>query len=452
VYLAAANGADAAARLECRRLAAEHLLLSGHLDRGMQTLSDVLSEIGESLPLTPARALASLLWRRIKLRLRGLRYTPHDESEIPARELMRLEVYKAVGFGLAFADYVRGADYQIRALMLALRTGERRRLARAIFAEAVYYGSRGGRKLVHAQQLMDRAAKIGEQVGGPYLEAWAHSGNGIKCYFAGEYRRAIEELRIGERVMRDETTGTTWEITSVRIFLMFALRHMGAFAELRRSYQEYVRDAGRRNDRYAETTLIRVCNLVWLAQGDVEGARRDLERSTWEPPAGGFLHLQHWFELRALCEIDLYAGATSLRPGFEELSGSLLPHIQTVRTESRWLLGRLELLRRDVAAASRLAKKLEREKMGFTEVWALLLRAGIAATRGERERAIQRLRAAVAAADKMEMGLCAAAARRRLAALTEDAQLLAESDAWMSRENIADPARMTQIVAPGFNS
>jgi tRNA A-37 threonylcarbamoyl transferase component Bud32 len=451
VYLAAANGADAAARLECRRLAAEQLLLSGHLERGMQTLADVLSEIGEVLPPTPARALMSLVWRRIKLRLRGLRFTPHDESEIPARELMRLEVYKAVGFGLAFVDYVRGADYQIRALMLALQTGERRRLARAIHAEAVYYGSQGGRKLVRSKQLMDEAVKIGETVGGPYLKAWARTSSGIRLYFAGEYRKAVEELRIGERVMRDETTGTAWELTSVRIFLMFAFRHLGTFGELRRSYQEYVRDAARRSDRYAETTLIRVCNLVWLAQGDVDGARRDLERSTWEAPGGGFLHLQHWFELRALCEIDLYTGANGLRPGFNELFHSLLMQIQTIRTESRWLLARLHLVRREVAAASRLARKLDRDKMGFTEVWALLLRAGIDATSGHREKAIERLRAAVVAADKMDMGLCAAAARRRLAALTGDAQLMAESDAWMSKENIADPARMTQIVAPGFD-
>jgi len=452
VYLAAANGADAAARLDCRRLAAEHLLLSGHLDRGMQTLAAVLSEIGEVLPPTPARAVASLLWRRLKLRLRGLHYTPHDESEIAARELMRLEVYKAVGFGLALIDSVRGADYQIRALLLGLRTGEQRRLARAIFAEAVYYGSQGGRKLIRAQQLLDEASRIGEAVGGPYLRGWRHTGYGLNHYFSGRYRIAIEELQQAERVMRDETTGTTWELTSVRIFLMFALRHTGAFAELRRRYQEYVRDAARRNDRYAETTLIRVCNLVWITQGDLEGARRDLERSTWEPPAGGFLHLQHWFELRAQCEMDLYTGATSVRPGFDELGGSLLMRVQTVRTESRWLLARLLLLRRDVAAASRLAKKLEREKMGFTHVWTLLLRAGIAATSGKHDVAIERLRAAVAAADKMEMGLCAAAARRYLGALTNDAQLLAESDGWMRKENIAEPARMTQIVAPGFDS
>ena len=447
VYLAAANGADAATRLECRRLAAEHLLLSGHLDRGLEALGAVLAETGESLPSTPARAIASLLWQRIKLRVRGLKFTPHDESEISPRDLTRLEVYKAVGFGLALIDSVRGADYQIRALLMALRTGERRRLARAIWAEATFYGSQGGKKLPRARWLVDQANKLAEEVRNPYLAAWSRTGEGILAYFGGQYRKAVAELREAERMMRDETIGTAWELTSVRLFLMFAMRHLGAFNDLRRSHNEYVRDAARRGDRYAETTLVRVCNIVWLASGDVAQAERDLARTTWIPPAGGFLHLQHWFELRALCEIDLYTGRREPRDGFDALARSLVVRIQTVRTESRWLEGRVLLLRGgQPKRVLRLAGQLASEHMVAAKVWALLLRAGVAWQDGDRDRAKQLLQQAASDGDRGELSLCAAFARWRLGG---DERTRAEE--WMRSEGIADPAAMANVVAPGID-
>ena len=42
----------------------------------------MLSSIGLSLPSTPGRALASLLFRRLILKLRGMRYRQRDPSEI----------------------------------------------------------------------------------------------------------------------------------------------------------------------------------------------------------------------------------------------------------------------------------------------------------------------------------------------------------------------------------
>src|SRR5206468_3655667 len=89
---AAGPETDAQARLECRRKAAGHLLITGEIERGLETLSGVLAELGKSLPPTPRRALAGLIWNLIRLRLRGFRFRRRDESEVPQSALVLIDV------------------------------------------------------------------------------------------------------------------------------------------------------------------------------------------------------------------------------------------------------------------------------------------------------------------------------------------------------------------------
>ncbi|HUJ62110.1 MAG TPA: protein kinase, partial [Kofleriaceae bacterium] len=63
-YLAAAAGATPEQRVEYERRAAEQLLRAGHIDRGIEQVRSVLEQVGMSLPRTPGRALASVLYRR----------------------------------------------------------------------------------------------------------------------------------------------------------------------------------------------------------------------------------------------------------------------------------------------------------------------------------------------------------------------------------------------------
>ena len=74
-YLKSAEGATAAETLELKRLASTQLLISGHVDDGLALLRTLLGPLGMTMPHTARQALASLLWHRSLLRLRGLRFS-----------------------------------------------------------------------------------------------------------------------------------------------------------------------------------------------------------------------------------------------------------------------------------------------------------------------------------------------------------------------------------------
>ena len=140
---AAAEASTEAAALELRRRAAQQWLYTGHADRGLTAIRDVLGTIGLDLATSPRRALAGLVVRRALARVRGVSWRRRDASQIAPETLSRLDVFWAAATGLSMIDTIRGADFQTRHLALALATGEPRRVARALAMEAAYTSTAG---------------------------------------------------------------------------------------------------------------------------------------------------------------------------------------------------------------------------------------------------------------------------------------------------------------------
>jgi serine/threonine protein kinase len=123
-YLVAAAHAAPSDALELSRRAADQLLRSGHIDRGLETIQAVLAAVGMKLPATPRAALASLLWRRGLVRARGLAFKERSAALITADELQRVDICGAIATGLSIVDTIRGSDFHARELLFALRAGE----------------------------------------------------------------------------------------------------------------------------------------------------------------------------------------------------------------------------------------------------------------------------------------------------------------------------------------
>ncbi len=78
-----------------------------------------------------------------------------------------------------------------------------------------------------------------------------------------------------------------------------------------------------------------------------------------------------------------------------------------------------------------------------------MIRAGAAAARGDAEVARIHLLEAGRGFESLDMRLWACAARRRLGG-DEGRDLVARADAWMTGQEIREPARMTAMLIPGF--
>ena len=467
-FLQAAEGADAATRLICRREAALQLLQAGRVGEGLTAIEVVLEEIGERIAASPFRALVSLLWRRFRLWLRGLAFETRDPTEVAPKALERIDLYRVIATFFAFVDNIRGADFQTRGLLVALDTGEPSRLGRSLVFEAIFQAAQGKKTEKRCDELVAYAQQIDGATGDPWVRIALMAFVAFRHFFAGEFAESNEQFRIAEdEYLENPFQGERFELFTFRLFRLISLRHIGAYPEMVRAVDEQLRDARRRSDRYTETSITRALNLRWLVADDVNEARAILDREAWTIPGGAY-HVQHWYKLMADIELALYEGrGADIRAehahSFDGYHRSLLVRLVSVRTLHFWLEARLDLAtaasssrpRPLLRHAEKMAAKLEREGLASTNAWASLIRATVAHRRGDEENAVARLHRAISGLENARlMGYAAAARRAQGMVMGGDtgAALVDNADQWLRARGVVDPAKFARIYAPGFSS
>ncbi|HTM19434.1 MAG TPA: hypothetical protein VL172_02965, partial [Kofleriaceae bacterium] len=349
-------------------------------------------------------------------------------------------------------ESIRGMDFQTRQLLLALRSGYRPEIARALLLESMWQSTSSNPR--RARKLLDRAIAVGAGEDDPYMKAMVHGALGMMAYFGGDVVGGVHHLSESEIALR-AVPGHNWEYSTARLFQLFGLRFIGDFVTMRTKYEQYVVEAAHRGDRYLDSTMRRASVAMWLAEDDVDGAMRELERATWVAQSAGF-HVQHFHELVAWGEIALYSGRVDPRARFaemfERLDASMLLRVESIRVQDGYLRGRLALAGLLPAGdAIRYARKLAREHNHLARTWSLLLRAGTEAQAQRPDEAIAILTEAGAAAEAAGMRLTQAAARRLQAQLRgnegEDEQALAATGE-MGALGVRAPGRMTEMLIP----
>jgi eukaryotic-like serine/threonine-protein kinase len=462
-YLAACEGATVAEALELRRRATMQFLISGHIDQGLESLRDVLAAIGMALPRTPNRALASLLWRRALLRLRGMGFRPREASEIAAEDLTRIDVCWSAGIGLSNVDWIRGADFQARGLLLALRAGEPYRVARALAVEAAQVATGGTAARRRTARLLDKAASLARASGQPYAEGMVTLAEGVSSYLEGRWADSLSACDRAEAVFRDSCTGVAWELDTAHAYALWALSHLGRWAELARRFPALITEARERGDLYAAMNLSTyIQSIVRLAADEPELAREETGRMLGRWSRQGY-HVQHNDQVWASVQIDLYLGDGAaawerIIGHWPTLSASLLMRVQFIRVAMLGLRARCALAAATgegphARAAGRDAARLEREGLPWADAQASLVRAGLASLHGRRAEAVAHLEQAAVRFRSCDMELCAAVADRRLGETLggpDGRPLVERADGWMAAQGVRRPDRLANLFAPGF--
>jgi hypothetical protein len=452
--------------LDLQRRAAEQFLFGGHVDEGLEVIRTVLDHLGLQLAPGLKRALFSLVLRRLRLWIRGLHFTETPVVEIPPSRLIHIDVCWTVAVGLAMVDLVRGADFQTRHLLLALRAGEPYRIARAMAVEAGFSATSGAAGRRRSSKFLAMAEKLSSRVGNPHAIAMTRLMTGLSKFLVGEWRQALEQCETAYEILHDQCTGVLWELTSAQNFILGSLSYLGEFPEISRRLPSMLATASEHGNLYAVTEIKTRMNFIWLVADDPETARRELAEALRLWSGQGF-HRQHYNALLAEVQIALYTGDAHaawehVTTRWGDLRRAMLLRIQVLRIEALFLRARsaLAIAAHDspgpahlIKEAERLARAIEAEHMPWSDPLGWMLQAGVAALRSDRGRAEGLLTRAAGSFQQSGMALHAAVARYRLGELRGNKSgggLIEQAAQCMTEQGIVNLEGMLRMLAPGF--
>ena len=462
-YLQAVGNARFLDPLELQRNAAEKLLISGHIDRGLSVLRHVLRSIDMTLGEAPWRLLLELWWRRARLRLRGFHFEPRLAASCDEKVLRRIDICWSVETGLCLVDILRASVFHARHLELALRAGEPQRIARGLAMEVFFAALEGGDR----RRSLDRAAELADRSEGTYAVGLSSMAAGMLACSRGAWADAGSRLDAASRDLQEAGVGIAWELDTVEHFRVLSLLQRGDWRALFTELPDLLKHARERGDRYLEVHL-RIWVSFWrdLATDQpavaVSGADRAIGRWSYE----GF-HFQHFGHLMATVQAALYQGnaleaATRLRDQWRSLARSMVQRFPMVFIQTLDLRARCAVAEAVSAPArqrrwllrgvARDVKRLGRDGEPWPRGLAAMTSAGAASVRGQKRVAVDWLWAAEEAFRACDMRLHAAVARRRRGTLLADdagAVLVVEADNRIEAEGVRRPERLAAVLAPG---
>jgi len=467
-YLKAAETATAAETLELKRLASTQLLISGHFDEGLTLLRTLLGPLGMSMPDTPRQALISLFWHRTLLRLRGVSFKRRDQSAVRRLDLTRIDVCWSAVTGLSMVEPVRGADFQTRGLLLALKAGEPERLVRALAMEAAHRSTAGNAAVPRTTAFLKAADDLAQQLGSPQARGMVELVRGISSCMLGGWKSAQTSLDLAEQIFRNQCTGVAWERDTVQNFAFWALIQMGELVEVKRRWTVLFRESRERGDLYATSRLtIFYMTMIQLAANQLIDSEIENElESTVNRAKSGRFNLEHSSAVDSLTHLNLYRGDITsawvrLNQMWPEYSRSMLLRIQMIRINLLELRARTALAMAEKATepeiyirqAQQDAQALEKEGQAWALAHACYVRAGIAGCEQDLARAIEHLKRAVEKYEAADMPLRAQILRYRMGELdeaTESREMRENAERWIRDHGIVSPERWAGMYAPGF--
>jgi len=464
-FLSAAGFEVGATQLDLRRQAALHLLQAGYSDEGRAELTHVLEALKLKQPQSHGSAVAGILLRRAKLKLRGLSWD--EDLNADPKALARLDACWTAARGLVISNIFEAGYFQAEHLLQALACGEPERVAEALAEEAKsasYFGDRG---LVRARGLVQRVRDVADRIDTPKARASALAAEGLVMTLSARWVEGLEQLRTAETILRDECTAVPYELFDALACQAAALYALGDLPRLDTLCTRLAREATLRSNIYHGTMAqLFLAAPVGLAHDDVEGTR-DALASIDALVQERKIQVVAVQRFNAASALSIYADTAVDDFAHHQESFAIIqknPFMRTsfARAEVHSAYGRFALAAANqgatdraerVATAKKLAKALIRQSFPSAAPMGRLLRAGVAHISGDIERAEADLRVAVEAFETLGMALWTAAAQRRLGSLIGGDSgfiLRRRGEASLSRLGVTNVGAFTRLFAPGF--
>jgi eukaryotic-like serine/threonine-protein kinase len=467
-YLAACVDRPPDDQLEFKQRAAEQLLYSGHIDRGLAMCEEVLEQVGVPLPRPLSRLPLDLLARRLRLWLRGTRFRERSADCIPRETLLRIDTCATVATGLALVDIARGAALQTTNLLLALEAGEPSRVARALAMEAGYRSATGATSRTQVDALLGKAGDLALRTGDSRAIGLTAVMTAAAAWSMGRWSDCYELARSAREALDDRKERVAWERDTASIFVVDGLRWSGRWSTMTAILPELLEDARTRGDLYAQSILqMHGGSCAELAANRPERARRGLGiLKDWSNR--GF-HVEHLVETHNQVEVAIYEGEGMMAWAWMQqrwlpLQHSLLMNVQNFFVQMHSLRARAALAavltersssqRRDLLRiAARDQRMIDRQDAAWAHPIAALIGASIAALSGRTEDAVAALRTAESEFGTTGMSLHAAVARRAMGVLIAGEQgraMRAAAERDLKAEAIVSAERIAAVHLPGI--
>ena len=462
-FLAATADETGPEALELRRHAAEQLLCSGQVDRGLALLEETLASVGIRMPRKPISAMAAAALRWAQLGLRGYE-RPTRASRDPTL-LPRTDACWSATVGLGMVDVIRAMYFQALHTSFALRSGDPQRILRALAMETPFHAARGRRGERRTAQLVELVRELAALVDRPHGHGLAAACIGFAALQQGRWRDASDQLGQAVEIFRGSTLGNAWELNTAQISQLWAQAMLGELRDLARRVPLLLHDARARGNLYASAGVaVGLTSWAWLAVDDPRAALEaaNVGMNRW---ARGSTHIQHVFYTLAVVNIDLYSGNAEaayrrVADFWPRLARSRVMFNQLIRVVMLDLRARAALA---AAATGRLprapllgraradAARLERQGRAWSDGLAALIRAGLTQVGGDPGVARRHLARAVEHLERAEMALHLAAARQRLGEIVggaEGEELIRGAAAYMDRQGVRAPERLLRMLLP----
>jgi serine/threonine protein kinase len=468
-FFRALPGASPEGAIELRRLATIELLRAGLVNRAFEELRSAKDILRMSVPGKALKALAMLLWRRLKIRFKGLRLRKAPPGGPTHRMLQRMDMLWGIGGALSPVDQLRGNVYQAEHLLLAMQSGDRYRFARALSIESTVYATHNSDPGA-TQRVIEQGLEMAGASGEPHALSAVKGLGGVSRMLEGRFHEAVHMMRDAQRIVRENLQGTlAWDRMILVLFELRTLSMLGEVGELSTRIPEFLRDAEARGDLYAAISARTAhCCWAWLGPDQPDAALEQVKVADKRWVRDGY-SLQHWYTTQAIGEVGLYRGEVAeaaQRVEREWKAMFIIRHkIQFTRAEIVFLRARLSLaLAREqtsgeaqaqaLKAVQRDARALLKERPPWIRAHGHLL-LSCAASFGDAatlQRDLFEVESRFLAADMKLMALVSRFRRAQLLPGEAGVALRTKTEADLRALGVARAEGFARMLAPGFPS